>query len=152
MPSAALGRRRSTLWRGRCGPALHRAVNHQAQTARHAIQRLLALGYRRIGVAWLSRHMPEAGALFGGESKSALPGHTVQDLHEYYIEVSRAEWVHLGSILGACVLFLFNPWWLALGWVGFAIVANAPFLAILRHNRLRLQSILERMEIGRAHV
>ena len=101
--------------------------------------------YRRIGVAWLSRHMPEAGALFGGESKSALPGHTVQDLHEYYIEVSRAEWVHLGSILGACVLFLFNPWWLALGWVGFAIVANAPFLAILRHNRLRLQSILERM-------
>ncbi len=36
-------------------PSLHRAVNHQAQTARHAIQRLLALGYRRIGVV-LSRH------------------------------------------------------------------------------------------------
>ena len=101
--------------------------------------------YRRIGVVWLARHLPEAGALFGGESKSALPGHSTQDLHGYYIEVSRAEWVHIGSILGACVLFLFNPWWLALGWVVFAIVANAPFLAILRHNRLRLQAILERM-------
>lgn len=36
-------------------PGLHRAVNHQAQTAREAIQRLRQLGYRRIGLA-LSRH------------------------------------------------------------------------------------------------
>lgn len=36
-------------------PRLHRAVNHQAQTARDAIRRLVELGYRRIGLA-LSRH------------------------------------------------------------------------------------------------
>jgi LacI family transcriptional regulator len=36
-------------------PNLHRAVNHQAQTARHAIRRLLELGYQRIGIA-LSQH------------------------------------------------------------------------------------------------
>lgn len=36
-------------------PGLHRAVNHQAQTARDAIRRLLDLGYRRIGLA-LSKH------------------------------------------------------------------------------------------------
>lgn len=36
-------------------PSLHRAVNHQAQTARDAILRLVELGYRRIGLA-LSHH------------------------------------------------------------------------------------------------
>jgi hypothetical protein len=102
--------------------------------------------YRRLGVPWLAARLPEAGALFGGQSKSALPGTDGPALQRYYIEVSRAEWVHVGSIVGACVLFLFNPWWLALGWVAFAAVANGPFLAILRNNRLRLQGLLERME------
>jgi len=101
--------------------------------------------YRRIGVAWLARRLPEAGSLFGGDSKSSLPGTSAADLHRYYIEVTRAEWVHIGSILGTLLLFLFNPWWLAAAWVLFAIVINALFLAILRNNRLRLTSILERM-------
>ena len=39
-------------------PALHRAVNHQAQSIRLALRELIALGYRRIGVA-IRRHEDE---------------------------------------------------------------------------------------------
>lgn len=105
--------------------------------------------YRRIGVSALSRRLPEAGSLFGGESKSALPGYTVEALRAYYVEVSRAEWVHLGSIASSLVLFAFNPPWLAALWFVFVSLVNLLFLAILRHNRLRITGILDRMGSGR---
>lgn len=102
--------------------------------------------YRRIGVATLARRMPEAGALFGGESKSSLPGTTPADLQRYYIEVSRAEWVHIGSSLSPLVLFLFSPVPAVIFWLVFVAGANALFLAILRNNRLRITAILSRLD------
>lgn len=102
--------------------------------------------YRRIGVATLARRMPEAGALFGGESKSALPGTTPDDLRRYYIEVSRAEWVHVGSSLSPLVLLLFTPPIVVAFWLIVIIGVNALFLAILRNNRLRITAILSRMD------
>ncbi|MDA3023063.1 MAG: hypothetical protein O2943_10530, partial [Actinomycetota bacterium] len=50
--------------------------------------------YRKIGITKLARTLPELGSLFGGQSKKALPGLTINDLGAYLVEVRRAEWVH----------------------------------------------------------
>ena len=100
--------------------------------------------YRRMGVSRVSRRLPELGATFGGESKSQLPGTGVHDLTRYLREVRRAEWVHWASIAGTLVLFLFNPWWLAAAFVLVVAVGNAPFILVLRNNRLRIQGIIEK--------
>lgn len=105
--------------------------------------------YRRIGVSTLIRRLPEMGTLFGGESKSALPGMSVPDLQRYLREDRRAEWVHWGSIAATLVIFAFNPWQLALVLWLLVAAGNLPFIAILRHNRLRILGILERKDAAR---
>ena len=100
--------------------------------------------YRRLHVPWLTRVLPEAGALFGGESKSELPGTTADALAGYLVEVRRAEWVHWWSSASALLTFAFNPWWLALGFTAVVLVVNGLFLLVLRNNRLRIERILGR--------
>ena len=103
-----------------------------------------ASGYRRLGVPRLARKLPELGGLFGGESKASLPGYSSDGLVAYAIEVRRAEWVHWASIVAALVLFAFNPWWLAALFVFLVAIGNAPFILVLRNNRVRIRGILER--------
>ena len=100
--------------------------------------------YRRLGVPRLAHRLPELGATFGGESKSRIPGRTSTDLADYLVEVRRAEWVHWISVASSLLLFLFNPWWLALAFAVVVTVGNLPFILVLRHNRVRLKRILDR--------
>lgn len=100
--------------------------------------------YRRLGVTALIRRLPEAGSAFGGRSKSQLPGLTAEHLQDYLVEVRRAEWVHWLSIASSLVLFAFNPWPLAVGFVAVVSAGNVPFIVVLRHNRLRLLGIVNR--------
>jgi hypothetical protein len=102
--------------------------------------------YRRWGVAALARRLPELGALFGGSSKSQLPGTSPGELTAYLREVRRAEWVHWWSIAWSFVLFLFNPIGLAVAFVAAVTLGNLPFILILRNNRFRLQRILDRSD------
>lgn len=101
-------------------------------------------GYRRLGVRRLARRVPEAGELFGGQSKSRLRGTSTDDLTAYLVEVRRAEWVHVWSVAGTLVLFAFNPWWLALAFVLAVLAGNLPFLLVLRNNRLRITEVVGR--------
>jgi hypothetical protein len=105
--------------------------------------------YRRLGVPALARRLPELGATFGGQSKSALPGTTAEHLAGYLREVRRAEWVHWASIAGTLVLLAFNPWWLAVAFVVAVAAGNSPFILVLRNNRFRIQRIIDR-DGGRA--
>ena len=100
--------------------------------------------YRRLGIPRLARRLPELGATFGGESKSQLPGLSPSALDAYLREVRRAEWVHWVSVASPLVLFLFNPWWLALAFLLVVTAGNLPFIAVLRNNRLRIQRIIDR--------
>jgi hypothetical protein len=100
--------------------------------------------YRRLGVPGLARRLPELGSAFGGRSKSSLPGTSPADLGSYLVEVRRAEWVHWISIGTVLPLFLFNPWWLALAFGLGAAGGNAPFIVVLRHNRLRILRIIDK--------
>lgn len=100
--------------------------------------------YRRLGARWLAATLPEAGALFGGESKSALPGMRADALVAYAREVRRAEWVHWLSAASALLTFAFNPWWLALAFTIVVAGVNGVFIVVLRNNRLRIRRILDR--------
>lgn len=97
--------------------------------------------YRRFRVARLRARLPELGQVFGGVSKSALPGTDLASLDRYVQEVRRAEWVHILSCLSPLPLFLINPWWLALAFFIAVVFVNALFLIVLRHNRLRLLQV-----------
>ncbi len=109
-------------------------------TARWETPRL----YRALRASSLSRILPEAGAAFGGVSKAHLPGTDRESLAVYLCEVRRAEWVHWASTLLSLGLFVLVVWWLALAFVVVVGVVNAAFIVILRHNRLRIQCIIDR--------
>jgi len=101
--------------------------------------------FRALGVTRLARRLPEFGATFGGRSKASIPGRDAASLQRYLIEVRRAEWVHLLSMLTFIPIAFFNPWWLTLVFAVITIAGNTPFLMILRYNRLRLTRLLDRM-------
>lgn len=100
--------------------------------------------YRGLGVHTLARRLPEAGGVFGS-SKRHLPGRSREALTDYLIEVRRAEWVHWLSLVGLVPLAVFNPLWLWTWFAAIAVAVNAPFVAILRYNRVRLLRLLERL-------
>lgn len=102
--------------------------------------------YRRLGVPALARRLPELGSLFGGESKSSLPGFATEELKRYLVEVRRGEWVHWISVAVPLLLFAFNPWWLALVFTVAVALGNLPFILILRNNRRRIGAIIDRDE------
>ncbi|NLT55090.1 MAG: hypothetical protein GXX79_11135 [Actinomycetales bacterium] len=100
--------------------------------------------YRRLGVHTWVRRLPEAGGVFGS-SKRHLPDGSPEALAGYLVEVRRAEWVHWLSLVGVVPLAAVNPLWL---WTVFAVVAvavNAPFVLVLRYNRVRLLRLLARL-------
>ena len=99
-----------------------------------------ALGIRR----WKDR-LPEAGAVFGGGvSKRALPGRGADDLERFAAETRRAELVHWAIPLITPVFALWNPPALLAAMVAYAVVANAPCIAIQRFNRVRITRVLDR--------
>ena len=102
--------------------------------------------FRSLRVAQLTRVLPELGATFGGESKSQLPGRTVDDLDHYLEELRRAEWVHWISIISWVPLTFFNPWWITLLFAVIVISGNTMFLLILRRNRHRLTALKRRLQ------
>ena len=104
--------------------------------------------YRRLHAGAWSQRLPELGAAFGGRSKRALPGHAPTDLEAHLVEARRAEWVHWLSMLSLLPVALVGPWWLWLAFAAVVVAVNLVFILVIRFNRVRLTSILERM----AHV
>ena len=100
--------------------------------------------YRRLHVPWLARHLPEAGDIFGGESKSQLPGLDPAALQRYLVEIRRGEWVHWLSMPTWIVLIFlpWNTWGLIVLWAFITVGINLMFLSVLRYNRLRIERIL----------
>ena len=100
--------------------------------------------YRRIGIHAIKDKLPELGSIFGGESKGQLPGSEAEQLALYARELRRAEWVHWISMLTWIPLAFFNPWWLTLAFAIAVILGNAPFVLIVRYNRMRVLRIAGR--------
>jgi hypothetical protein len=101
--------------------------------------------FRRFPLATWARVLPEWGATFGGRSKRQAPAREPAAIEAYLVELRRAEWVHWASAFSWIPLTFFNPWWLTLAFAIIVVAGNAPFMLILRANRMRLQSILTRL-------
>jgi glycosyl-4,4'-diaponeurosporenoate acyltransferase len=94
--------------------------------------------------AWKDR-LPEGGAIFaGGFSKRSLRTREPDVLGRFVIETRRAEHTHWWLMALAPLFFLWNPWWLALVMIGYALIANVPCLMVQRYNRARLIRVLRR--------
>jgi glycosyl-4,4'-diaponeurosporenoate acyltransferase len=89
--------------------------------------------------------LPEAGDLFrGGFSKRRLARRDRSYLERFVVETRRAELTHWVIMALGPVFFLWNPWWLALAMVGYALAANVPCVLTQRYNRSRLLRLLTR--------
>ena len=98
--------------------------------------------YERLRIrAWKDR-VPECGALFGGRSKATLGGRGQLDL--FARETRRGEYVHWSILAAAPFFALWNPPFLTLAMVAYALAANVPFIAIQRYNRLRIARLVAR--------
>jgi glycosyl-4,4'-diaponeurosporenoate acyltransferase len=98
---------------------------------------------RRLRIKRWKRVRPEAGAIFhGGFDKKRLRSTSDAHLRVHLRETRRAEVVHWCSALSGLPLFAWNPAPTALVLAATLVVGNAPFVATLRYNRLRLARIL----------
>jgi glycosyl-4,4'-diaponeurosporenoate acyltransferase len=87
--------------------------------------------------------LPEAGDLFkGGFSKRRMLRHDRAYLGRFVVETRRAELTHWLIMAATPFFFLWNPWWLGVAMVVYAVVANVPCLLTQRYNRARLVRIL----------
>ncbi len=142
-------------WSAVCGYVAHRIPASRLSRDRglFRIRRFEAGG--RFYERWLrikrwKDRLPEAGALFrGGVSKRRVGGTDREHLESFAVETRRAELTHWLILAAGPWFLLWNPWWLGLAMVGYAIVANVPCLAIQRYNRARLLRMIPRPSTAR---
>ena len=97
---------------------------------------------------WKDR-LPDAARWFGrGFAKGTLAGTDPNYVRRFICETWRGELCHWFAIGCAPVFFLWNPGWADLVMVGFALVANLPFILAQRYNRARFQRLLFRQSSG----
>lgn len=92
-------------------------------------------------------HLPETGGWYGGRTKSELPSRSGAGLVVFVIECRRGERTHWAYVASCPLFLLFNdrPTGILLSSLG--ATANAPFIMVLRYNRWRVISVLERRGI-----
>lgn len=99
--------------------------------------------YERVAIRRWKDRTPELGELFaGGVSKRSSGGRS--RLERFAAETRRAELTHWLVMAAAPLFFLWNPWWLGVVMVVYAVVANLPCLVIQRYNRARIARMAER--------
>lgn len=90
--------------------------------------------------------LPEAGDVFkDGFHKRHLRSRDRAYFERFVVETRRAELTHYMVMMAAPLFFLWNPWWLGLVMVAYALVANLPCIAAQRYNRARLQRVLTKL-------
>jgi glycosyl-4,4'-diaponeurosporenoate acyltransferase len=136
------------VWSTACGYLAHRVSASQLTRDRFVL-RLLAVEregrpYERVlRIKRWKDLLPEAGGLFrGGFSKRRVLRHDREYLEQFAVATRRAELAHWPILAFGPVFFLWNPWWLALVMVAYAIVANVPCILVQRYNRARLYRVV----------
>jgi glycosyl-4,4'-diaponeurosporenoate acyltransferase len=97
---------------------------------------------RQLHIEMWKDRLPEAGGFAGGVSKRHLLTRQRSVLERMYLETIRAEIVHAGLLVIE---------WLPVLWLRFefrilplvyAVIANVPFIAVQRYNRLRFSRLV----------
>lgn len=90
---------------------------------------------------WKDR-LPEAGGLFaGGFSKGRLTGREPAYLDRFEVETNRAELSHWLTLASGVSFFAWNPWQVGVAMIGYAALANLPFILVQRYNRPRIRAL-----------
>ena len=88
-------------------------------------------------------HLPEGGDIFpGGYNKSHLRGRDPAALTRFAAETRRAEITHWLIMAAGPIFLLWNPWFLGLLMLAYAVIANLPCLIVQRYNRTRLLRLI----------
>lgn len=101
--------------------------------------------YERLRIRSWKDRLPESGAVFaGGTSKRHLPDRSTTGLERFVLESRRAELGHWLALVAGPVAGAWNPPPGAAAMVAYGVVVNAPFIAIQRYNRQRIQRVITR--------
>ena len=92
--------------------------------------------------AWKD-HLPDTGSRFGS-SKRRLPGRTTTELEWFAAECRRGERTHWTVMAGTTPLAVWTEFHALFVMSAAGAVGNLPFIAVLRYNRARIQSIIQR--------
>lgn len=79
-------------------------------------------------------------------SKQSFNAKDLDYLNKFLIEINRAEISHWLQILPAPLFFLFNVEWVGYFMIGYALIANIPFILAQRYNRARVIKIIENVK------
>ena len=122
-------------------------VDHDTWLTRGRTWERAGRAYERIGIRRWKDRLPEAGALFaGGVSKRHLPSIDGAGLHRFAAETRRAEVGHWLAAAGGPLFVLWNTAPVTAVMIAYGIAVNAPFIAVQRYNRLRVERISARRD------
>jgi glycosyl-4,4'-diaponeurosporenoate acyltransferase len=92
------------------------------------------------------RRLPDGAALFRkGFKKKHLKELDVVYLDNFLKETCRAEFTHWIMLLLSPVFFIWNPWYVGIVMIVYAILVNMPCIVIQRYNRMRLRRVYSRL-------
>jgi glycosyl-4,4'-diaponeurosporenoate acyltransferase len=95
---------------------------------------------------WKKR-LPDGAALFKkGFKKKHLKELDNVYLDDFIRETCRAELTHWIMFLFSLVFFIWNPWWVGIMMIVYAIMVNVPCVIIQRYNRIRLKRVHSRLK------
>ena len=87
--------------------------------------------------------LPEGAVLFAqGFRKKRLKGKNTEYFRMFVAETCRSEGVHWVTMIFAPLFFLWNPFWVGVSMMLYAVIVNAPCIITQRYNRIRLERVL----------
>ena len=91
-------------------------------------------------------HLPDAAAWFGGFAKRKLRSRDEAYLRRFRVETCRGEAAHWAQWIVISTFVIWTPWPWALILPVYAALSNLPCIVLQRHNRLRLDQVLDRSD------
>ena len=93
--------------------------------------------------------LPDGSALFrSGFRKKALQDRSTEYYQTFITETYRGELAHTIDIFLLSLLWIWNPFWIAVGMTLLGLIGNFPCIFVQRYNRIRFLRILKRSMIG----
>ena len=89
--------------------------------------------------------LPDGAAWFGkGFPKARLRARDTGYLAQFARETCRGEFVHWVVLLAGPLFLLWNPGWMGVAMLLYAVLANLPCIVVQRYNRGRLLRLVAR--------